>query len=149
MLKSDFQLNPPARSKVVVGSSARATKKSPAALPFLLKLLYAILPTPHNDKLGLERLAHYSAGWSCNERDVDFEALSPDWGKNLPMPGFGALKDVMLARPALLADGGCVADSGGKPYRVGGDDPGGWTVLRRGVAHLIVDAVMNRWGGVR
>ncbi|KAL0568276.1 hypothetical protein V5O48_013719, partial [Marasmius crinis-equi] len=63
MLKSDPQLNSPAKPKVVVVSSAGVTTKdSNAALPFLLKLLYATMPIPHNDTLGLERLAHYSTG---------------------------------------------------------------------------------------
>ncbi|KAL0573816.1 hypothetical protein V5O48_008124 [Marasmius crinis-equi] len=142
------QLDSSAQPKIVVVSAAGVTKDSHAALPFLLKLLYATMPIPHNDKRGLERLAYYLAGWSWNERDVNREVLPADWQKQEDLPGSGTLKNVMVVRPALLTDGKCVADGGGKekrPYRVGGDDFGGWTVSRQDVAHFIVDAVTSRW----
>ncbi|KAL0564910.1 hypothetical protein V5O48_017124 [Marasmius crinis-equi] len=109
------------------------------------------MPVPHNDKLGLEWLAHYSAGWSWNERDVNCKVLSAGWQNQEDLQGFGTLKDIMAIRPALLADEKCVADAIGSgeekhPYRVSGEGLGGWTVSRQDVAYFInVDSVMNRW----
>ncbi|KAL0569517.1 hypothetical protein V5O48_012447 [Marasmius crinis-equi] len=92
------QLDPPAQPKLVVVSSAGVTKDSHTVLLSLLKPLYSTIPVPRNDELGLEHLAHYSAGWSWNERDASREVLPADWHKqeNFASPGFGTLKDIMV-----------------------------------------------------
>ncbi|KAE9395135.1 hypothetical protein BT96DRAFT_958583 [Gymnopus androsaceus JB14] len=106
------------------------------ALSLPLKPLYGyFLAVPHKDKLGAERAIAYCAGWKWDTA-VDALTEKEDW------PSAGTLKGVLVIRPALLTDGDCRADSSKNAYRANEEELGGWTILRKDVAHF---AVLNRW----
>ncbi|KAJ7493415.1 hypothetical protein B0H11DRAFT_2006306 [Mycena galericulata] len=138
--------------RIITISSTGLTTTAHAALPLMLKPLYAMIKGPHQDKLGMERVLAYCAGWAWNS-DADGEpttdVMGTQWTERKGLPGPGTLKRVLVIRPALLTDGKCVADKvqstgKGKMYRVSEDELGGYTVSRKDVAHFIVDA-LGRW----
>ncbi|KAL0565410.1 hypothetical protein V5O48_016612 [Marasmius crinis-equi] len=136
--------------KIVVISSNGLTKASNEALPILLRPFYAaMLAHPHKDKVGVERVIHHVAGWewkSKTDGEPKESILPPDWTTQTPgLPEPGSLKKILVVRPALLTDGECQADKGGKGYKVSEEDLGGWTVSRRDVAHFVADAVLSNW----
>lgn len=137
--------------RIVVISSIGMTKKSHAALPFLLKPLYShFLALPHKDKVGAERAISHCAGWEWsnkNDGDPGEKIMGTAWLQrpNLPSPG-SLSKDVLVIRPGLFTDGDCKTRSDGTPaYRVSEQELTGWTVSRKDVAHFITDAILNRW----
>ncbi|KAE9394886.1 hypothetical protein BT96DRAFT_998115 [Gymnopus androsaceus JB14] len=135
------------KPKIVTISSGGLTHSGHAALPLLLKPLYATMGIPHKDKLGAERAIAYCAGWKWDtETDGpgdDF--MGEGWMEREGLPAAGTLKGVLVIRPAFLTDGDCRADSKKDAYKVQEEEIGGWTVSRKDVAHFVADAVLNRW----
>jgi hypothetical protein len=145
--------------RVITITSVGLTRKSHASLPFALKPLYTyFLASPHQDKIGAERIISHCAGWEWNipEDGNPSEDImgAGDWTTREGLPAAGALKHVLVIRPAIFTDGECMAEKdapGGKKgkgkeaYRVSESELGGWTISRKDVAHFIVDAVLNRW----
>jgi hypothetical protein len=129
-------------------TSTGTTRLSHSQLPLAYKPLYSwLLPQPHKDKLGVERVISYSAGWPWDEkRDVlGEEILSQDWEGDLPSPGW--LRDVVIVQPAILTDGGCRAEERGEPHgtRAGEVLKGAYTVSRKDVAWWIVEKCLKDW----
>jgi len=128
---------------------------SHAALPFALRLLYGfLLPAPHRDKLGSERIVAHCAGWDWDVASLgepsDNIMGAGNWKESEGLPALGSLKNVVVVRPAMLTDGKCTADNaqdGQKgPYRVGtGELKGAWTISRSDTAHFVFDLAVNRW----
>lgn len=137
--------------KIITISSTGLTKTSHAALPFLLKPLYGyLLAVPHKDKVGAERVISHCAGWDWNsaeDGEPGEEIMgSGDWRQRAGLPAAGTLKKAFVIRPALLTDGGCVAEgSDNKSYRVSEAEFGGRPISRKDVAHFVVDIALNRW----
>ncbi|KAF8163703.1 hypothetical protein B0H34DRAFT_651415 [Crassisporium funariophilum] len=138
--------------RIIAISSTGLTRTSHAALPLPLKPLYGyLLRVPHKDKVGVERLVSHCAGWPWNSKDdgePGEDIMGPDWTHRLGLPAAASLKRVLVIRPAFLTDGECIAETqpqGGAPYRVSEGELGGWTISRKDVAHLVADAVLNRW----
>ncbi|KAG7442514.1 uncharacterized protein BT62DRAFT_973755 [Guyanagaster necrorhizus] len=140
-----------ATPKIVAISSTGLTHESHASLPLLLKPLYGyLLAVPHKDKMGMERVIAYCAGWDWNTKDdgePSEKIMGSAWREREGLPAAGSVKNIMVVRPALLTDGACRADGSDKPaYRVSDKEiQGGYTVSRKDVAHFVVDAVSNRW----
>ncbi|KAJ7746846.1 hypothetical protein DFH07DRAFT_904775 [Mycena maculata] len=138
-------LNVGAPQPRIVGiSSTGLTPTVHAALPLLLKPLYAMLSVPHKDKIGMERVLAHCAGWAWNsEADSEPAAdiVGEGWRERQGPPGPGTLKRVLVIRPALLADGQCHPAG---DYRVSEKELGGYTISRKDTAHLVVDA-LARW----
>ncbi|ESK95119.1 hypothetical protein Moror_13851 [Moniliophthora roreri MCA 2997] len=136
--------------KVVTVTSTGLTRSSHAALPMLLKPLYAyLLAVPHHDKIGVERLLHHCAGWSWKEAKANADhVLGANWLETPGLPERGSLEGVLIVRGAMFTDGESMAESKGKKkgYRVTDSElPGAWTISRKDVAHFIVDALLNKW----
>ncbi|KAJ7130180.1 hypothetical protein C8R44DRAFT_829667 [Mycena epipterygia] len=138
--------------KIIVISSTGLTPTAHAALPLLIKPLYSLLDVPHTDKIGMERAIAYCSGWKWNSEadgEPTSDIMGEGWMQRKGLPAPGTLKDVLVIRPALLTDGQCVADrveakGKGKSYRVSQEELGGYTISRKDVAHLAVDA-LARW----
>ena len=139
--------------RIIAISSTGVTHTSNAALPLLLRPMYGyLLAEPHKDKMGLERLVSYCAGWpwDVKEDGEPGEDImgSQNWMNDPELPAAGSLKKVLVIRPAFLTDGECKADKveDSKPgYRVSATDFSGWTVSRKDVAHFVVQAAFTRW----
>ncbi len=126
------------------------THDSHKHVPTLLKPLYTYgLAAPHRDKVGAERVIAHCTGrsWNANADGEPAEnVIGANWKEREGLPKAGALRNVMVVRPALLTDGDCKSDSADEPaYRLSEGDISGWTVSRKDVAHFIVDAVSKRW----
>lgn len=136
--------------RLITISSTGLTHSSFALIPFVLKPLYALLSVPHKDKVGAERVIAHCAGWKW-EVDSDEEPgddiLGERWLERDGLPAAGSFKNVLVIRPALLTDGECKAEKGGKKnaYRVKEGDFSAYTVSRKDVGHFVADAVLNRW----
>ncbi|KAG5651873.1 hypothetical protein H0H81_007093 [Sphagnurus paluster] len=144
--------------RIIFITSAGISRSARAALPLPLKPIYTyVLPAPHRDKIGAERVAAHVAGWSWDDKEdgapvaeiLDAEGA---WRTREGLPGPGSLKDsILIIRPAMFTDGECVAEKeprgkeGKKPYRISEGEVGGWTVSRKDVAYFLVDAALNRW----
>ncbi|PSR73875.1 hypothetical protein PHLCEN_2v10295 [Hermanssonia centrifuga] len=144
--------------KIIAISSTGLTPSSHAHHPLPIRALYSwLLPQIHADKLGLERVLAYCAGWEWKAEDGEprEDILPAGWTGQPGTPEQGELKQVLVVRPAMLTDGGCKADKkAGRAYRVGEEDlkNNGYTVSRRDVAHFIVEGALpdwTRWGGKR
>ncbi|THG95441.1 hypothetical protein EW026_g6212 [Hermanssonia centrifuga] len=144
--------------KIIAVSSTGLTPSSHAHHPLPIRALYSwLLPQPHADKLGLERVLAHCVGWEWKAEDGEprEDILPAGWAGQPGTPGQGELKQVLVVRPALLTDGACKADKkAGRAYRVGEEDleNNGYTVSRRDVAHFIVEGALpdwTRWGGKR
>ncbi|KAF8210545.1 hypothetical protein K438DRAFT_1904014 [Mycena galopus ATCC 62051] len=142
-------LNP----KFVVISGSGIGADGHKSLPLPLKPLYAILlPAPHRDKVTMERVIFHCAGWTWNDK-THGTAQQPSWatvGGSAGATRQGSTQHALIIRPSLLTDGDCVADktegTGKKSYRVSEKGlPGGYTISRKDVAHLIFDALTRRW----
>jgi len=132
--------------KLVVLTSNGLTKKSHAALPFLLKGLYGtMLAKPHADKLGAERLLFHVSGNKWTEPELKEDILPSGWQSQLREGPW--LQDYLILRPALYTDGECRAEiPGKKPCRTGDETlPSSWTVSRKDVAYWIVMNALPEW----
>jgi len=131
---------PHPQPRLIVITVLGLTKASHASLPLPIRGLWATMPGPHADKLGMEKLVHHSAGWTpeWNEKGPSEEILLPGWEARLPEKGW--LKHAVVVRPALLTDG----QERGK-YRVGEELKGVYSVSRRDVAHFISNDVLPNW----
>jgi hypothetical protein len=143
--------------KIIAISTSGLTKSSYSSLPLLLKPLYSYaLAGPHKDKVGMERVIGYCAGWSWDNGKVKDVVLgkSEEWKEGLPEPG--TLKSVVVIRGASFTDGECKAEKlagkdgkgkgkGKQPYRVKEGDVGGYTISRKDVAHFVVEGVLEEW----
>ncbi|KAH9910787.1 uncharacterized protein BXZ73DRAFT_83201 [Epithele typhae] len=143
---------PESQPRFVVITSYGMNREEHSALPLPMKPFYSILlPAPHRDKLGVERMLSHCMGTPWNPEDVVIdEVLAPGWESTEGLPGVGELKKVVIVRPAFFTDGKCVADEGKgeeAPYRTStsGLLKGMYTVSRKDVAHLIVDVVIPQW----
>ena len=108
--------------KVIVLSAIGVTPSSRSQAPFLLNTLYSyMISLPLQDKLGVERVISHCAGWNWNWKDGDpkEDLIGKGCQEREGLPAPGHLKDAMILRPAMLNNGGCIADSGkdGRPYR--------------------------------
>ncbi|KAG9014702.1 hypothetical protein FRB94_010549 [Tulasnella sp. JGI-2019a] len=126
--------------RFIIITSNGVTKDSHAKLPYLMRPVYAMLESPHADKIGMERICHYSAGWASEwKEDGPSEVvLASGWESKLP--GKGWLKHMIVVRPAFLTDGQAV-----KEYRVGEQLEGVYTVSLRDVAHFIAGDLLDNW----
>jgi len=142
--------------KFVFVSSTGLTKASHENLPILFKPLYSwLLQMPHADKLGLERVLHYSAGKPWADPEPEPEVMNGgvgggvDWKSRPGLPAAGSFKNWIVVRPALLTDGKCEADKPdkkGKPYKiVEGDGYKGYTVSRADIAHFVAEEAILHW----
>ncbi|KAJ7693320.1 hypothetical protein B0H17DRAFT_1168870 [Mycena rosella] len=138
--------------KFIALSSIGLTPPAHAALPLLIKPLYAMLELPHRDKIGLERVLAHCSGrtWDDTTDGVARESImGENWTQREGLPAPGTLKHVLVVRPAILTDGICVADEvatkgKGKSYRASEQELGAYTISRKDVAHFLVDAIA-RW----
>ncbi|KAG8870802.1 hypothetical protein FRB98_001341 [Tulasnella sp. 332] len=126
--------------RVIAITSMGITKDSHRHLPYLLRPLYAVIRSPHADKLGMERVVHYSAGWTpeWKENEPIKEVLAPGWETKLPEKGW--LKHAVIVRPAILTDGEALAK-----YRVGDHLKASYTISRKDVAHFITNDLLENW----
>ncbi|KAG9043886.1 hypothetical protein FS837_009032 [Tulasnella sp. UAMH 9824] len=132
----------PTQPKIVAVTSNGVTADSHKSIPFLAKGFYALISVPHADKLGMEKVIHWSAGWSEDSwKDGNPEAhiLPHGWESKLGGRA-GWLKSIVVVRPAILTDGEEAAK-----YKAGEDLAGLWTVSRRDVAHFISNDVLRNW----
>lgn len=138
-------------TKLLAVTSNGLTKTSHKALPLAIKGMYTfLLDQPHRDKLGVERLIYYAAGWTWSGDEPDSTILEGDWKAKIAGPGTGWLQNAIIVRPALLTDGKCVADSTGPnsskpPYRVEELLKGAYGVSRKDVAHFMVEGCLGHW----
>lgn len=130
--------------KLILISSTGLSKASHAQLPLPLKLMYGyLLRVPHADKLGMERAVAHVAGWTWEDEEPKPEIMPEGWSARLPEVGFAT--EVLVVRPALLTDGKCKADEGGKYRAEEREVPSGYSVSRRDVAHFIVESGLKDW----
>ncbi|KAL1754626.1 hypothetical protein FB107DRAFT_215341 [Schizophyllum commune] len=135
--------------RIVVVSSIGLTKRSHASLPCVFKPFYAhALAVPHRDKLGVERVLAYCAGFAWDEGELEpaEDIVGANWRERKGLPAAGELQKVLVVRPALLTDGECEADKGiAQPYRASEEELGGYTVSRKDVGHFIAKAILDDW----
>ena len=149
-----YPRDPATHPKLVLISSTGLGKTAHSALPLALKPLYSFLldgkEGPHADKLGMERLISFAAGWEWPAEDGEPDkAILADGWRNCVGPS-GWLKHVVVIRPALLTDGDCAGDkprkSGEAPYRALDQEiKGSYTISRKDIAHFIVTGVLPEW----
>ncbi|KAJ7680597.1 hypothetical protein DFH06DRAFT_973813 [Mycena polygramma] len=139
--------------KFVIISSSGLTPVGHAALPIMLRPVYAMIDGPHKDKICMERVVSHCAGWGWDDKTDGVpvtDILPAGWAQRDGLPALGSLKHVLVIRPALLTDGKCVADelaAKGKskqPYRVSEKELGAYTISRKDISHFMVDA-LRRW----
>lgn len=145
------QRAPGAQPQFVVVTSTGITKASHDGLPFAMKGIYSyLLEGPHVDKFGMERLLAHCTG-APFDRDAYRTDLLPDGWQTLDgVPPHGALKNILIVRPAWLTDGPAKADEPkdkGAPYKIQKGDNAklGWTISRKDVAHFIVERGLASW----
>ncbi|KAG8925002.1 hypothetical protein FRC01_010811 [Tulasnella sp. 417] len=128
--------------KIVAVTSNGVLAESHKNIPFLAKGFYALISVPHADKLGMERVFHWSAGWpeeSWKDGDPEAHILPQGWEERLGgKPGW--LKSFVIVRPAILTDGEVTAK-----YKAGENVPGLWTISRKDIAHFISNDVLKDW----
>ncbi|KAL5528864.1 hypothetical protein ACEPAG_4838 [Sanghuangporus baumii] len=153
-LLSVFPRDPASQPKLVLVSSSGLGKTAHAALPLPLKPLYGLVldgsQGPHADKLGMERVVTYAAGWEWPAADGEpgKAILADGWQDHVGPNGW--LKHVVVVRPALLTNGDSVGDNpkkpGEAPYRaLDHEMKGSYTISRKDVAHFIVTRVLAEW----
>ncbi|KAG8912075.1 hypothetical protein FRC01_005309 [Tulasnella sp. 417] len=125
--------------RVIGVTSIGVTKDSHETLPFLFKGIYAMLAVPHADKLGMERVIHWSAGWEWKDKEPPPTLLPEGWKERLG-GSEGWLKSAVIVRPAMLTDGVEKAK-----YKVGENLPGLYSISRKDTAHFIVNDVLQNW----
>lgn len=139
--------------KIVVLSSIGLTPVAHAALPLPMKPLYSMIAGPHRDKVGMERVVAYCAGWPWNAKtdsEPTTDIMGEDWMQRKGLPAPGTLQHALVIRAGFLTDGDCQADkveSGwkGRSYRVSEQELGGYSLSRKDAAHFVVDALTRRW----
>ncbi|KAL1685885.1 hypothetical protein GGG16DRAFT_65340 [Schizophyllum commune] len=135
--------------RIVVVSSIGLTKRSHASLPCVFKPFYAhALAVPHRDKLGVERVLAYRAGFPCDEEEPEpaEDIVGANWRERKGLPAAGELQKVLVVWPALFTDGEWEADKGvAQPYRASEEELGGYTVSRKDVGHFIAKAILDDW----
>ena len=142
--------------KFVIVSSTGLTKASHDNLPILFKPLYSwLLQIPHADKLGLERILHYTSGKDWADPEPEPEIMNGgaggevEWKSRSGLPAAGSFDNWIAVRPAFLTDGKCEADKPdkkSKPYKiVEGDDYKGYIISRADIAHFIVEEAVLHW----
>ncbi|KAJ6499025.1 hypothetical protein C8R45DRAFT_101341 [Mycena sanguinolenta] len=140
--------------KLVLLSSTGLGPAAHKALPTLFKPMYGYaLALPHEDKKGMEHAIFHCAGWNWDtkiEGKVVPEIMGDRWTERRGLPARGTLRHALIIRAGLLTDGECVADKfkegkTKKNYRVNEKELGGYTISRKDVAHLVVDALTRRW----
>lgn len=131
---------PSSQPRFVIISALGVTKDSQPDVPYAMRPINALIKAPHADKLGMERITHYSAGWTpeWKDRGPSEDVLAPGWEAKLP--GKGWLKHAVIIRPAILTDG-----PAGEKYRVGEHVKGLYTISRKDVAHFIVSDLLENW----
>ncbi|CAG7847257.1 SubName: Full=Uncharacterized protein {ECO:0000313/EMBL:CCA69402.1} [Serendipita indica DSM 11827] len=126
--------------RMIAISSTGITKASHDALPVTMRLMYnVLLPAPHADKLGLERLLQYAMGrrWEENAEPED-SILPKGWEDSLPPAGF--MPDIVVVRPAFLTDGEAKHE-----YKVSPDEYASYVISRKDVAHFIGERLLTEW----
>ncbi|CAK5276121.1 unnamed protein product [Mycena citricolor] len=140
--------------KIISLSSTGIGPTAFSALPLILKPLYATLNIPHEDKLGMERVAAHCAGWAWDTKALgeppEDVMGGASWTQRAGLPQPGSLHSVLIIRAGFLTDGPCVADEvakkgKGKMYRVSERETKGISISRSDVAHFVVDVVTRRW----
>ncbi|KAG8963919.1 hypothetical protein FRC05_004370 [Tulasnella sp. 425] len=132
----------PTQPRIVAVTSNGVTADSHKNIPCLAKGFYSLISVPHADKLGMEKVIHWSAGWSedsWKDGAPEPHILPQGWEERLGGKA-GWLKSIVVVRPAILTDGEEAAK-----YKAGEDIPGLWTVSRKDVAHFISNDVLNNW----
>ncbi|KAI0765580.1 hypothetical protein BC629DRAFT_1596693 [Irpex lacteus] len=137
--------------KLLVVTSTGVTRESHDNLPS---------PGSHSTP-GMERVLSHCIGEQWADPEPEDDILGRGWAAQEGTPGEGALKHVVVIRPALLTDGECLADkheakSLKKPhkprkvaYKFGTDEElgkhNGYTVSRKDVAHFMVEEAIPGW----
>ena len=151
-------LRAPARQpRLVAVTTTGATRSSHGRLPLLVRLFYWwILAQPHTDKFGMEKVLAWCDGARWGDDGYRPDVLPAGWEAVEGMPARGALRRVLVVRPAFLTDGPAQGDAQGQgePYRVCDDETGseGYIISRRDVAHFIAEKALadwERWEGKR
>jgi len=137
--------------KLIVITSIGLTPRTHSELPLLLKPFYSLmLPAPHADKLGAERLVAQAAGkpWPSSDPEPKKGIMPEDWQAGVAKSG-QSWTDTVIIRPAMLTDGACKADTAPAeklPYRFSEQIVGsGYTISRRDVAHFIAEVLLKDW----
>jgi hypothetical protein len=135
-------------ARVVAISSNGLTPEGHAKLPFAMRLVYAyLLPAPHRDKVGLEFVLAHCGGRSYSAEVPGDDIMGPAWKEREGLPPVGAIKRILVVRPAWLTDGECQAESTTKKmYRVSEQEVKGWVISRADVAHFLFEAITKHWG---
>lgn len=131
--------------KLIMISSSGVTRASHAALPLVVKPFYGFfLKGPHEDKLGMERVAAHAAGWTWGDGEPSQRILPSGWQSRVGEHGIA--KETVVLRPSAFTDGECTAGKA-KSYRAADNDlKGAYTISRRDVAHFIVERCLKEWG---
>ncbi|KAG8895656.1 hypothetical protein FRB99_000398 [Tulasnella sp. 403] len=127
--------------RFIVITSSGITQSSHDDLPCVMKPMYSVLlKSPHEDKLGMEKLLHHSSGSSAawTEAGPKEEILAPGWEAKVGETGW--LKHLVIIRPSFLTDG---PETG--LYQVGEDLKKRYTISRRDVAHFVAGALVEKW----
>lgn len=128
----------PTPPRIVALTSTGLSRESNATLPFAVRLLYRTLSSPHNDKLGAEKILAHVLG----EPEPEEHILPENWKETEGLPGKGDLKGVVIVRPALLTQGVCK-----EKYRIRSEGDfavkGGYTISRQDVAHFIAERLLG------
>ncbi|KAJ7268701.1 hypothetical protein B0H12DRAFT_1067751 [Mycena haematopus] len=128
--------------KFVLLSSTGLGPAAHKALPALFKPLYGYaLALPHRDKMGMEHVIFHCAGWTWDtktEGKVSPEIMGDRWTERRGLPARGTLRHDLIIRAGSLQMGTK------KSYRVSEKELGGYTILRKDAAHLVVDALTRR-----
>lgn len=141
--------------KTILLSSTGLHKAARAVLPLPYKPLYKLMKVPHDDKLGMERVVAYAAGWTWIGDEPGPHVLPVGWQARFPQAGFLQSQSALILQAALLTDGACKADDAGLAgkaiYRAEDRDiTGAYTISRRDVAHFIAEDALkhwDKWGG--
>lgn len=99
----------------------------------------------------MERIASHLADWTWNTEEAaepSVDILGKGWEVRASLPARGTYKNLIVVRPALLADGECLADKSvdGKPaYRVSTEELGGYTISRKDTGHFVAGLCSDEW----
>ena len=135
--------------KLVAITSVGLSPRSHAKLPLVLRPVYSIAWSPHDDKYGCEYLLMHALGrpWPT-EDPVPKKGIMPEsWKEKLGQNG-AKWDQVVVLKPALLTDGSCKADSAGDgkpPYRLSEEDLSAYRISRKDVAHFIAEQLLSDW----
>ncbi|EIN07952.1 hypothetical protein PUNSTDRAFT_135470 [Punctularia strigosozonata HHB-11173 SS5] len=133
----------PPKLKGAIISSTGVTETSHKNLPWTIRPMYGyLLRSPHEDKLGMERVLAQATGTPWTDEEPVSHILSSDGSWKNDLPPTGAIASTVVVRPALLTDGACT----GK-YRtsVGDHGKGFTTISRQDVARFVAEDVIKDW----